>query len=146
MWCSMGMYKHMCQLFSKYTHFDPLGNWSNVLKRVVWVSPSNPFVLSSLLNNSLDVIHGTADQLLNHNTALQRSLTQTEQESSGPPVPSQAGHSLLPKWKPVGTIGLGSKLRSILLRYISLEMDRSTNKTQKGVYCHCCWRCSKTLR
>lgn len=91
MWRRVGVTYTRASSFPKQTHFDPLGDWSSVLKRVAWVNPSNPFVLSSLLNNSLDVIHGTADPLLNHNIALQRNLTQTEpvMESSGPHVHSQ---------------------------------------------------------
>lgn len=56
----------------KHTHFDPLENWPTMLKRAPWISPSNPFVISFILNNSVDVIYRTMDQLLNQNTALEQ--------------------------------------------------------------------------
>lgn len=79
-----------------------------MLKRAPWISPSNPFVISFILNNAVDVIYRTMDQLLNQNTALEQvtltpSLYQQEQPSA-PPIGYRVGQTLLPIWKPTGMV------------------------------------------
>lgn len=65
-------------LFLKHAYLDALENWPSMLKKVPWISPSIPFVISFILNNSLDVIYGTVDQLLNQNIALEKSNPDSE--------------------------------------------------------------------